>query len=471
MSLFFAVASIVPPAHLASASAAPEPPAPILDERLMEISRVSAKLAALAYESVAEEQSVSVLDASSPPTDLVVEPSTVESNTTNNTLATNTTSPNTLPNYINFYTNEPDQAIVARYGGRCYISFRGTKVNTDDWGQNIDPGDRLIYRNGDTLQPSCESRRGFGDFLQTPEVVPGRNDVLSCVESCVDAGSEPEDCLVITGHSQGGATATIASILLYDQLPTVVTFGQPPAVDPECEWIPSERFYRYVNSKVESGEDDDLAFDAVPFSPTFISGSAHYGYYLMLGDNDADGKTSGIKYMGFGEDEEFGPGLVDLDIAPHAMAGKKFSYEDRILALIANGVFPVPVIGFSPGAVCEDSYRNLCASEWCQDNICQADIEELCVKGSCENDYECASGHCIWDACAPEPGEVEAGCPCGRNSDCANDDCDTSPITLDWVCRGGTSIAGDSSSSPPVHALSVDLLLAASCFELISLLL
>ena len=49
----------------------------------------------------------------------------------------------------------------------------------------------------------------------------------------MDAGSDPEDCLVITGHSQGGATATIASILLYDQLPTVVTFGQPPAVDPE----------------------------------------------------------------------------------------------------------------------------------------------------------------------------------------------------------------------------------------------
>lgn len=416
----------------------------------MEISRVSAKLAALAYESVAEEQSVEVLDASPPSTDLTVASSTVESNTTNTALVTASANANTtLPNYINFYTNEPDQAIVARYSGRCYISFRGTKVNVDDWGQNIDPGDRLIYRNGDTLQPSCESRRGFGDFLQTPEVVAGRNDVLSCVESCVDAGSDPEDCLVITGHSQGGATATIASILLYDQLPTVVTFGQPPAVDPDCEWIPSERFYRYVNSKVESGEDDDLAFDAVPFSPTFISGSAHYGYYLMLGDNDADRKASGIKYMGFGEDEEFDPDVVDLQIAPHAMAGKEYSYEDRILALIENGVFPLPVEGFSPGAVCEDSYRELCASEWCQDNICQADVEELCVKGSCENDYECASGYCIWDACASEPGRVDAGCPCGRNSDCANDDCDTSFTTLDWVCRGDASIAGASSSSLP----------------------
>ena len=39
-------------------------PEPILDERVMEISRVSARLAALAYESAPQEQSASVLDAS-----------------------------------------------------------------------------------------------------------------------------------------------------------------------------------------------------------------------------------------------------------------------------------------------------------------------------------------------------------------------------------------------------------------------
>ena len=336
----------------------------VLNERVMEISRVSARLSTIAYApvQVSVEQFVSALDASSFSADLSM--FTVAS----------TTSARALPNYIHYYTREPDQAIVARYEGRCYISFRGTKLNADDWGQNIDIGNRLIYRNGDTLQPSCESRRGYGDFLRTPEVIDGRNDVISCVEECIAAGSDPEDCLVITGHSQGGATATIASILLFDQLPTVVTFGQPPAVDPDCEWIPSERFYRYVNSKVESGEDDDLAFDAVPFSLTFISGSTHYGYYLMLGDDGADGKTSNIKFMGFGEDEAFDPDLVDLGIAPHAMAGEEYSYEGRILALIENGVFPVPIEGFSPGTVCEEEYRILCASKRCKDHTCQVDV-------------------------------------------------------------------------------------------------
>ena len=422
----------------ATVSAASQPE-PILDERVMEISRVSAKLAALAYESSPQEQLASVLGAS-PPGNLAMVSASA---------AAIAATIDTLPNYINFYTNEPDQAIVARYGGRCYISFRGTEVNADDWSQNIDIGDRLIYRNGDTAQPSCESRRGFGDFLQKPEVVDGREGVLSCVESCVGAGSDPEDCLVITGHSQGGATATIASILLYDQLPTVITFGQPPAVDPNCEWIPSERFYRYVNSKVEAGEDDDLAFDAVPFSPTFISGSAHYGYLFMLGDNDPDGKTSSIKLMGYDDNGDFNPDLVDLGIIPHKMEGTEYSYEQRILSLIQSGEFPVPIVGFSPGAICEDGYRELCASERCKENICQAKIEELCVKGSCENDYECASGKCIWRACAPGPGRVEDGCPCARNGNCANGDCGISFFSFDWACRDDGAIpAGDISSFP-----------------------
>ena len=117
----------------ATVSAASQPE-PILDERVMEISRVSAKLAALAYESSPQEQSASVLDAS-PPGNLAMVSASA---------AAIAATINTLPNYINFYTNEPDQAIVARYGGRCYISFRGTEVNADDWSQNIDIGDRLI---------------------------------------------------------------------------------------------------------------------------------------------------------------------------------------------------------------------------------------------------------------------------------------------------------------------------------------
>jgi hypothetical protein len=34
---------------------------------------------------------------------------------------------------INYYTQEPDQAIVAKRDGRCYVAFRGTQKNIDEY--------------------------------------------------------------------------------------------------------------------------------------------------------------------------------------------------------------------------------------------------------------------------------------------------------------------------------------------------
>ena len=71
------------------------------------------------------------------------------------------------------------------------------------------------------------------------------------------------------------------------------------------------------------------------------------------------------------------------------------------------------------------------------------------MKGSCENDYECASGKCIWRACAPGPGRVEDGCPCARNGNCADGDYGISFFSFDWACQDDGAIpAGDTSSFP-----------------------
>jgi len=324
-----------------------------LDSRITEVTRVSAMLSALAYKENAAEN-YNVVSTNRGVTDRYEHPDL---------------------DYIQFYINEPDQAIVARQNGRCYISFRGTLSPTkeslgfffDDWEQNFDLGNRIIHRNNDPSQPACEGRRGYADFIDTQEAKEGLEDVLRCVDDC----SDQEDCLVITGHSQGGATATIASILLYDWQPTVVTFGQPPAVDRGCEWIPSERFYRYINSKVEDNEDDDLGFDVVPFVPTIVSGSAHYGHALLLGD-DVDG-GSAIKYLGFNE-IDFEPALVDLDIYAHTMAATSdadYSYEARINAIVDTFQdSDIETDGFSAGAVCE--YGELCKSDRCEDHVCTA---------------------------------------------------------------------------------------------------
>ena len=48
-------------------------------------------------------------------------------------------------------------------------------------------------------------------FAQEPSAAPAMT-LLSCSQTCTD----PTDCVVITGHSQGGASAAVASILAYD---------------------------------------------------------------------------------------------------------------------------------------------------------------------------------------------------------------------------------------------------------------
>jgi hypothetical protein len=200
-----------------------------LTEQVLQISYQAAKLSALAYvEDIAQW---AVVDAAAGTT-LYSHPDYEE---------------------IHFYNEEPDQAIVAKVDGRCFLAFRGTNVNFDDWSQNINLDDVKLYKDNNESQAFCEGRAGFADFIFTAAVVQGRIDLQDCYESCVD----PLDCIVVTGHSQGGATAVHASILLYSLNPTVVTFGQPPAVDAGCDLIPSQQFFRFVNSKLEDGEVSD----------------------------------------------------------------------------------------------------------------------------------------------------------------------------------------------------------------------
>lgn len=115
---------------------------------------------------------------------------------------------------------------------------------------------------------------------------------LYCAQKCRDK----DDCDVLTGHSQGGATAILASILLYSRNPTTITFGQPLAVRRNCDLINSERVYRYVNSMFIDDNDDKrdregVYYDPIPLLPTLGQRRGHYGYYLLLADD-----TEAVKY-------------------------------------------------------------------------------------------------------------------------------------------------------------------------------
>ena len=104
-------------------------------------------------------------------------------------------------------------------------------------------------------------REGYFDAYYTKYSSDLENTIRTCVKSC----SSPDECVFLTGDSQGGAIATAAAIALADLNPYVITFGQPSAVVMPCPAINSERFYRYVNTMTD--EDVGILYDPVPFLP------------------------------------------------------------------------------------------------------------------------------------------------------------------------------------------------------------
>ena len=393
----------------------------LLTERLLNVALTSAKLSSLAYSNSSE---YAILDANGNVTGFE------------------------HPDYeeISFFTQEPDAAVIAKSDGRCFLAFRGTSATLSDWEQNIDLRTLDAYKNNDTSTgESCEVRRGYADFVFTDPVYEAYLDLLECTASC----SDQDDCVVITGHSQGGASAAVASILTYDLMPTVITFGMPPAAKAGCKLIPSERMYRFVNHRKEEDEVDDLGFDPVPFAPTLFSNSVHYGHYLLVGPD----KTA-AKYLGFDTNYTFSPSYNDEnEIESHTMGGKNYSYTNRIENLLNTGIangFPVSMSGFAEGIPCEPNYRELCASNSCQNNLCASKVTELCIENSCTEDDDCESGTCIYNACAAgSEGQVEGGCPCRFNGQCKSGDCDHAGIAVDLggVCEFGPDENVNSSNS------------------------
>lgn len=378
----------------------------VLDERVLSISAIAADLSALAY---ANTTTIAQWEVS-------VNETTGFANYVH-------------PDYdeIKFYVEEPDQAIVAKKGGRCYLSFRGTNSNIDDWLQNLGLGDAQIYKdNNDTgLEADrCEARGGFADFLRSGPVARGRADLQVCVDTCED----PDDCLVITGHSQGGAISTLAAITVYSLNPIVVTFGQPPSIDADCPYVRNERFYRYVNWMQDPGQDDDIGFDLVVYAPNWISRSVHYGFNILVGED-----PSSVYYGGYSDDIEFYPSRIDYKAAAHTMSEADYSYQSRVYALIEN-LPDIRTDGAVGGTICKPAYPELCVQKSCVENLCvvEGGVTDTCIKGSCESDSDCAGDLvCVWDACATRIGEVEPGCPCRNSDQCFN------KVSRLGLCIGG----------------------------------
>ena len=178
-----------------------------------------------------------------------------------------------------------DAVYLARVGDEyCAVAFRATVVDEPaDFLTNIDldpiPFEAIMQQenennnNDNTIDDTtlkvedCEVHRGFHDAYTEFEYREQVEEFLSdCRSECLECET------MITGHSQGGAIASIAALYYKERTynkkidsPYVVTFGAPQSLGAPCAQYFSEsekqRWYRYIMSRESGGK---LVYDPVP---------------------------------------------------------------------------------------------------------------------------------------------------------------------------------------------------------------
>ena len=241
-------------------------------------------------------------------------------------------------------------------------------------------------------------------------------ELFSKIKDCVSRCDDDNICLIISGHSQGGAIATAASLEL-SALTTyyeVITFAAPPALTlhpsecaPHMDFDRHYRFGKGLYKDLESGGGaSGLVFDKVPFlGPDPIPGFESFsgvGEFIILSSED----PNNVAYVGFNTEKVFNPwDHVPFplgDAHSHYVApGDKYSgtgYYNIVKKISdSSGKFPVPVGGFANGMHCGRGEHavDLCASDRC--------------------DRANGEGH---PTCKRKLGEGER---CNHSNDCASD--------------------------------------------------
>jgi len=159
------------------------------------------------------------------------------------------------------FNNNSAQAAVIEHENYICLAFRGTN-EIEDWIDNI---------NAFSVKELFgEFHRGF--FESVDDVWKGMKHTLAELQR------EKRRPLFITGHSLGGAMATVAAAkLLHEDKPftSVYTFGQPRAVTRETSRLFNmeckDRYFRFHNNN-----------DIVTRVPARLMGYSHVGTYLYI---------------------------------------------------------------------------------------------------------------------------------------------------------------------------------------------
>lgn len=109
--------------------------------------------------------------------------------------------------HVEFFTSETDQAVVAKKSGFCFVAFRGTTLSWADWMQNSPMGTRQVCvadNETGSQEECCTTRAGFWGAYNADF----KDQLESTVRDCAAACTNKDECVVLTGHSQGASIGT-----------------------------------------------------------------------------------------------------------------------------------------------------------------------------------------------------------------------------------------------------------------------
>lgn len=164
---------------------------------------------------------------------------------------------------VDGFNNKSSQAALIEHEDYYCLAFRGTD-ELADWLDNLNV---LAIE-----EPYGEFHRGFFNAVE---------DIWQPLMQLLKSKRwEQPKPLMLTGHSLGGAMASIATARLLEiDIPfrSVYTFGQPRAMTDdtaeEFNYMCSDRYFRFHNNN-----------DLVTRIPARIAGYSHVGSYLYISD-------------------------------------------------------------------------------------------------------------------------------------------------------------------------------------------
>jgi hypothetical protein len=239
------------------------------------------------------------------------------------------------------FEDSDDRAIVASKFDACFVAFRGVRLrNVRDVAQALTPG-KAQFCQRQNANNCCSAAKGTIDAFQSDYMENVRTTLQSCTANTC---SNPDECVVLTGHSQGGSIAQVAAVAWSGDLNPrhVITFGTMPAgLSRECgELLNETRWFNFGNTRETRLPPKKLLYDSFPFAPV-DRGLVSFGTTCVLSDG-------GVASLGLNFDQNW-PVTDWFSLLGMHLVG---SYREKIQALTARSVAEN---GFADGSLCTDN--------------------------------------------------------------------------------------------------------------------